>query len=70
MSVIFYFQAFILHRLLSYLKSGNVVLSYGLALVAAITALELGRSLTFSQAWFYNYTTGKIFDCLSYNVLQ
>ncbi|XP_052214648.1 ATP-binding cassette sub-family C member 5-like isoform X1 [Dreissena polymorpha] len=50
--------AFILHRLLSHLNSGNLDTKLGIGLVVALGAMELGRALFFALAWYYNYTTG------------
>ncbi|XP_053403768.1 ATP-binding cassette sub-family C member 5-like [Mercenaria mercenaria] len=50
--------AFVLHRLLSYLNSGDVDLWVGIALVVAISCTELGRSLFFGLSWQINYKAG------------
>ncbi|XP_060600262.1 ATP-binding cassette sub-family C member 5-like, partial [Ruditapes philippinarum] len=50
--------AFVLHRLLLYLNSGDINLGFGLGLVAAISVTELGRSLFFGLTWQINYRAG------------
>ncbi|XP_053403770.1 ATP-binding cassette sub-family C member 5-like isoform X1 [Mercenaria mercenaria] len=50
--------AFVLHRLLSYLNSGDVDIGVGIGLVVAITVTEFGRTLFFSHAWHFNYASG------------
>ena len=56
------FQAFVLHRLLTYLNSGDINLGVGLGLVAAISVTELGRSLFFGLTWQINYRAGNNCD--------
>ena len=52
-----------MHWLLNYLAQGDIKLSKGIGLVGLMGGLELIRSATFALAWYYNYTTGKLYTC-------